>query len=358
MYLGQNVSIQRRCGEVGANVQSPEQEILKHLRALLHDRNTPELPEHLADDPTASALHKDMLLLRNALQAFAGGDFSHDVSLKGFTGGTLKALQAAMRHLTWQVQRVAEGDFTQQVEFLGDFSIAFNTMTRQLEDSLTALKRKEAELTGLTHTLRNEVEIRSSAMKALSRSEATFKYLAGHDPLTETLNRRAFLEAVRYETETAARAELPCSLALLDVDHFKQFNDTHGHQAGDEALRVLVRVAGESLRLADIMGRYGGEEFIFFFAGAGLRPAFAACERIRRAIASRPVMVDGKELPVTVSIGLTEIPAEWKGPRDESFLQQTIKTADKALYAAKAEGRNRVVSVRGEEPLPSPIQTS
>ena len=136
------------------------------------------------------------------------------------------------------------------------------------------------------------------------------------------------------------------------MDNFKKFNDTHGHPAGDEALRTLVKVAGSGLRLSDVMGRFGGEEFVFFFAGAGMRAAFAACERIRLSIAGTPIAVGDKKVTVTASIGLTEIPAEWLSPRDDFFLQHIIHTADKALYKAKADGRNRVVSLKGTKPAP------
>ena len=192
--------------------------------------------------------------------------------------------------------------------------------------------------------------MRSAAMKALSRSEATFKYLAGHDPLTEVMNRRAFLEAIRDKAQAAADAKLPCSLALLDVDHFKQFNDANGHEAGDIALQTMVKVAAKELRLSDVLARFGGEEFIFFFPGAGISPAHAACERIRRAIAQKPMVWNCRELPLTVSIGLTEIPPDWKTPRDDMFLRQVISTADKALYKAKEEGRDRVIALVGGEP--------
>ena len=190
--------------------------MLAHIHALIHEREAPELPEEFAHEPALVTLHQDLLSLRNALAEFSGGDFSHSVPLRGFMGGTLKALQAAMRHLTWQVQRVAEGDFSQQVEFLGEFSVAFNSMIHQLESSLSELKRKESELTRLASSLAREVEMRSAAMKALSHSEATFKYLAGHDPLTGTMNRRAFLEAVRKEAQAppppGCPAPWPCSM--------------------------------------------------------------------------------------------------------------------------------------------------
>ncbi len=326
------------------------EEALAHIRALLHDREAPEVPAGLAGDPAMRTLHQELLALRRTLLEFSGGDFSRAVPLKGFAGGTLKALQAAMRHLTWQARRVAEGDFSQRVEFLGEFSIAFNTMVAQLEDNLLSLRRKEVELTRLTSTLSREVELRSAAMKALSRSEATFKHLAERDPLTEILNRRAFFETARERALAAAAAELPCSLALLDVDHFKLFNDTHGHQAGDEALKTLVKVAGEALRVSDIMGRFGGEEFVFFFPGAGMRPAVAACERIRRSIAERRIDWETGRLPLTVSMGVTEIPADWDAPRDDRLLQHVISTADKALYQAKDQGRNRIVSLTCEQP--------
>jgi diguanylate cyclase (GGDEF)-like protein len=330
-------------------------EALEHIHALLHAPEAPELPLHLAGDPILLSLHKELLDLRYTLLCFSDGNFSCEIPLDGYVGCALQTLQAVMLHLIRQVLQVAEGDLSQRVE-LGEFSVVFNSMLHQMKDSLTHLKRKETELTQLADSLSREVEVRSAAMKALSRSEATFKYLAGHDPLTEVMNRRAFLEAIRDKAQAAADAELSCSLALLDVDNFKQFNDTHGHQAGDIALQTLVKVATKELRLSDIMARFGGEEFIFFFPGAGISPAHAACERIRRAIAQKPMVWNCRELPLTVSIGLTEIPSDWKTPRDDIFLRQIISTADKALYKAKEEGRDRVVAlVDGEPGLNRPV---
>ena len=333
----------------GAPVNNAAREALEHILALLHAPEAPELPLHLAGDPLMRSLHKELLELRYTLLCFSDGNFSCDISFEGYVGCALQTLQTIMLHLIRQVLQVAEGDLSQRVE-LGEFSVIFNSTIHQLKDSLAHLKRKETELTQLADSLSREVEVRSAAMKALSRSEATFKYLAGHDPLTEVMNRRAFLEAIREKAQAAADAELPCSLALLDVDHFKQFNDANGHQAGDIALQTMVKVAAKELRLSDVMARFGGEEFIFFFPGAGISPAHAACERIRRAIAQKPMIWNCRELPLTVSIGLTEVPPGWKAPRDDVFLRRIISTADKALYKAKEEGRDRVVALVGEDP--------
>ena len=323
---------------------------LKHIQQLLSSPVAPELSPDLAGNDTLCQLHELLAGLRSILSNFASGDLSSEIRHRGFMSGTLKALQAHLRHLTWQVQQVEQGDFTQRVDFLGDFSSAFNNMVIQLDTTLSALRKKEEALTKLTQTLQQEVDLRSAAVLALRRSESRFKYLAEHDPLTDTLNRRSFLSLVTIEIQTAVLTSSSCCVALLDVDHFKAFNDTHGHLAGDEALRHLVRVAGSSLRQADLMGRYGGEEFIFFFSGSNIEQGVKAANRIRRAVELNPVELADKSVPIACSLGVCVILPEWQGERNEFFLQSAIDMADQALYAAKNRGRNRVVAAPSVPP--------
>ncbi len=320
------------------------QKAASHLRALLCASVAPELPADLAEIPGMGELHAMITDLRAIVARFARGDLAEEIQLRGFMAGSLKALQAHLRHLTWQVRQVELGDFSQRVDFLGEFSLAFNNMIQQLDTTLTSLREKEKTLLRLTRTLQREVELRSSAVLALRQSESRFKYLAEHDPLTDTLNRRSFLALVPGELEAAAANGMPCCIALLDVDHFKRFNDTHGHLAGDEALRHLVKIATSGLRHVDFMGRYGGEEFIFFFAGADLAQGIRAADRIRRTVENSPVELPGGPVPLACSLGLCVVLPEWPGARNDFYLQAAINAADQALYQAKREGRNRVVA--------------
>ncbi|MOA32680.1 Phytochrome-like protein cph2 [compost metagenome] len=129
------------------------------------------------------------------------------------------------------------------------------------------------------------------------------------------------------------------SVMMIDADHFKAFNDRHGHQAGDLALKTLARVITENVRRpTDLVARYGGEEFSVILAETDGHGAQQIAEHIRQGVEQLP-LVDGAERPMTVSIGI----ASWTAA-SEMTLEQLLFAADKALYQAKESGRNRVVS--------------
>lgn len=160
--------------------------------------------------------------------------------------------------------------------------------------------------------------------------------LAARDYLTNLFNRRHFFEQGPALVETARQAGLPASIALLDIDHFKQLNDRHGHDGGD---RVLDAVARNLSRLAEggtnLLARVGGEEFAILFRGADLAEALRLSETIREEIAREALLLGGETLALTVSIGVTEIGASER-------LDASLGRADQALYTAKQAGRNRV----------------
>ena len=156
--------------------------------------------------------------------------------------------------------------------------------------------------------------------------------LANRDPLTRTLNRRKLGDVLEAETARAARYATPFSLALLDIDHFKHINDSHGHDAGDAVLVELARRLTASLRQVDRLARFGGEEFVVAAPGIDLAGAAELAERLRRAVADEPFVGVGR---VTASFGL----AAWR-PGDSP--EDLLKRADEALYRAKDGGRNRV----------------
>jgi diguanylate cyclase (GGDEF)-like protein len=194
----------------------------------------------------------------------------------------------------------------------------------------------------LADSLRDEINLRNLSMAALQERETRFRYLARHDPLTGALNRRSFMERAGSALRTAALVGAPCGIVMMDLDHFKIFNDTWGHQAGDEALRHVVEVIGSHLRKNDFLGRYGGEEFVFFFSHADRNTGLAIAERTREAIAGSSIQVESAQVTITASFGVCIAePAE--SPVAVVSLENLIHNADLALYRAKAEGRNRVV---------------
>ena len=313
------------------------QEYLEHIRKLLRDSVIPKLEGENAEDPLLAQIHEELKTIREILFAFSGGDFSPNITIRGIIPGCLKSLQAHLRHLTWQVKMVEKGDFSQKVRFLGEFSVAFNNMVEQLSNSIAELQNNEVNLLAANTKLSREVE----HMEILKESEARFKFLASHDSLTGVLNRRSFIDMVTMELVNASSLGIPCCLAMMDIDHFKNFNDTYGHLAGDEALRHVVRTLEAGLRKNDFLGRYGGEEFIIFFYGAGSKTGLKVLERLRKSLEETPVTLDIIKVPVCASFGLAESVIEKQ--TDKGYTQKLIHNADTALYAAKKAGRNRVV---------------
>lgn len=162
------------------------------------------------------------------------------------------------------------------------------------------------------------------------------------DPLTGVLNRRATLERFQLEMSRASREKRPIGVVMIDVDHFKKVNDRWGHICGDEVLKeVAARVKG-SLRVYDVFGRMGGEEFMAVLPGTTLPLALSVAERLRVAVSSRPVDTSKGKIPVTISLGVSQ----WAEGEE---LERAMDRADKALYLAKERGRDRVEALSATE---------
>jgi diguanylate cyclase (GGDEF)-like protein/PAS domain S-box-containing protein len=168
------------------------------------------------------------------------------------------------------------------------------------------------------------------AQSQLEAANAELEKLAHQDALTEVGNRRLFDEGLRAAVELAQESGEPFSLVMLDVDHFKQFNDLHGHPAGDDILREVARILQCTLWPSDVVTRYGGEEFGLLLPATGVTGSIRAAERCRRAIESAPWRLR----PITASFGV----ATWEGEDAQTILVR----ADLALYTAKQAGRNCV----------------
>lgn len=160
------------------------------------------------------------------------------------------------------------------------------------------------------------------------------------DELTGLYNFRYFRNALDQEMERSRRSLLPTALIMLDLDHFKQVNDRHGHEAGNLVLRQTAEQIGRHLRKLDLGCRYGGEEFAIILPNTQLGQAIEAAERLRQMRASEPALLaDGTRLQVTASLGVAIF-------RGTEYLSREafVELADRELYRAKAEGRNRVCS--------------
>ena len=151
------------------------------------------------------------------------------------------------------------------------------------------------------------------------------------------------METLENEVARSKRHKHDFSVLVIDIDHFKEYNDTYGHLAGDEVLSRLATVFKESVRSCDYVARYGGEEFILVLPEIGPEDGVKAAERIRKKVAKESFAGDGKPIQVTVSVGVASY------PKDGDDSQSIIRHADTALYKSKESGRNRVV-LAGETP--------
>src|SRR4051812_40133229 len=175
-----------------------------------------------------------------------------------------------------------------------------------------------------------------------SRQEGLLRKLyesSTRDALTGAYNRRHFEDRLRAEIAFAVRHSTDCGLLILDLDHFKRVNDTHGHPAGDEVLRHLTAIAARTLRTEDVFARFGGEEFAVILRGASTRGAGRLAERLREALAEQHASYEGRQIPATLSVGCAALSCCAK-PTPEDL----VATADRRLYRAKQAGRNRVVA--------------
>jgi diguanylate cyclase (GGDEF)-like protein len=176
-------------------------------------------------------------------------------------------------------------------------------------------------------------------------SNEMLKYIGLTDALTGVYNRRYMDRRLLEEIARARRQGYRLSCMYIDVDHFKQVNDSHGHQAGDDVLREVASRIRAELRMSDALGRFGGEEFVVLLIDADLDSAGMVAQRIRAGIADQPFLVpDGGMLSVSVSIGVATLGDAGRELAIEGVAQQLIARADEALYEAKEAGRNRVVA--------------
>ncbi|MDT8383501.1 MAG: DUF484 family protein [Gammaproteobacteria bacterium] len=164
------------------------------------------------------------------------------------------------------------------------------------------------------------------------------------DSLTGVNNRRFFDQRLLEEVGRARRAQEPLTCLFMDVDHFKRVNDEHGHQTGDQVLRVVAGLIREQLRGSDVLGRYGGEEFAALLVNASGEAAMEIAERIRAVIAGHAfTTVDGKSLAATISIGVATLLDRGQEASLAVLANDLVDRADQGVYAAKHQGRNQVV---------------
>lgn len=205
--------------------------------------------------------------------------------------------------------------------------VAYGLMVLVVFLASTFLTWRLLQITAYIRKQRNEIKL------ALERIQE----IATRDELTGLFNRRFVQERMSEEASRSDRDGQPLLIAILDIDHFKRFNDDYGHHAGDVALYTFAKVVQANVRGHDVLGRWGGEEFVILLPNTTLQTGMDCLERIREKVEITSASVDAQVLQMTVSIGLTEhVPNEHP--------DKTMARADAALYAAKAQGRNQLVA--------------
>jgi two-component system, cell cycle response regulator len=280
-------------------------------------------PSGLSPEEAFAQLRDALAEIRGFVRRLAQGVLGGEFSVPGPVAGSLKSLSSSLRHMTWQAKEISEGDLSQRIDFLGDFSIAFNEMAERLDVTLTELRTREREL--------------SEANVSLQIAHGQLLEQATHDPLTGLLNRRSLSERWVAEAARADRTGEPIAVMLVDLDEFKSINDSCGHEGGDIALVSFAQTLSSQLRATDIACRMGGDEFIAILPGTTREGGLEVANRVRDAFGSAdlgPMLVNCEH---TASIGMAEYPAHGEN------LEAVLRAADEALYEVKAAGRNRVV---------------
>ncbi|TWT33628.1 putative diguanylate cyclase YedQ [Posidoniimonas corsicana] len=282
-------------------------------------------------------------LALGALQLIAG------VAIGRWTATPRRALRAAgedrrrARRLAGELQTLT-ADLSAQARAQGE---QLSRVDERLQSEAASLDADSAEhpLTSLVsgvvrEMLRANQSLQERLASAELELEARTAEVAEHlqtamtDPLTGLPNRRALDDHLNVRADAWRKHQTPFSVVMVDVDHFKQFNDTHGHAAGDQALRSIGAALRGALRHHDVVARYGGEEFAVVLPHTDLSTAHAAVRKTIDAVRSTVVEVHGETIPVTASVGLASV-------RPSERLESLMRRADQALYAAKQAGRDR-----------------
>jgi diguanylate cyclase (GGDEF)-like protein len=270
---------------------------------------------------------------------------------RGIVFDGLRNLQKKLETIQELVRRIADGDFSRRLDSNGEFGSAFNEMLRSMEDNRHRLRRHEAELFEINSRLQAEVEVRMKAQEELELANSTLqsqileiqclqaklREQAIRDSLTSLFNRRYLEETLERELAVASRSLSSLTIILLDLDHFKDFNDQYGHAAGDAVLRILSSLLRGNTRSSDVACRYGGEEFIVVLPNVGIELARERAEFLRMIFEQSEITYGGRILKATVSAGISAFPTHG------STADELIRAADTALYRAKGSGRNQVV---------------
>lgn len=294
--------------EMSDRTQASCDRLFEYLRSILYDKEIQPLdPEEL--DMPFQKLARGLQFLEGAVTemktysaAISKGDLSAPAPGKDNSlCENLKNISADLKHLTWQAKQVAKGDYDQTVSYLGEFSEAFNEMTRQLRE-------------------------REMLFKEMAELERTH---ANHDMLTGVGNRYFF----HHKLEELISSEENMVFCYCDLDHLKEINDTYGHMEGDWYICHFTEIVKQSIRHDDIFARVGGDEFCLILSACTKKNADRKMRRIRKAFAER---ID-KPYPKSFSYGIVEIP----GCHEYMTPEELIHQADAAMYLQKRDHKEQ-----------------
>ena len=305
----------------------------------------------------------------SAVSNVAMGDFSQEIKVTGedefaTLGMAINEMISNLKHYRSEmsekiisvVSDIAMGDLSKEIEITGEdefaaLGAAINEMNKNLKRYNEKMTNKilavvsDVSMGELSHKIKISGEDSFAALgmainemiNNLRQMHKKLIALAETDALTNIANRRKLFDMLSLDIERTKRYSSPLSIAMIDLDHFKKVNDTYGHIAGDNVLKETVSILHDNIRKADVLGRYGGEEFIIIMSGLDVKKAKIVCEKIRNIIEKHKHPKIGQ---VTISIGLAEF-------CNKDSAEKLIARADKSLYIAKENGRNRVEVSKG-----------
>jgi diguanylate cyclase (GGDEF)-like protein len=313
--------------------------IASSVSHLLHDSTGQPIAWLTVEPPRAEqAWLLDVLCLAKQYLLVFGGALALIASLT-----MVLLLQSQLRRFSVAIQRLTSGDWDARVAYpardeFGYLARAFNQMAQQLQQAFEAQEQQREELLAQNEELeRMHAQLQQAHQELatlnaeLLEANRALAQAAVTDGLTGLKNHRAFQEALHSAVQMAERLQQPLSLVMFDIDHFKQFNDTFGHPAGDELLRQVAQVLRESARAYDVAARYGGEEFALLLPNTTLEQAVQVAERLRQQIRA----IENPHAPVSASFGV----ATYRRGTPPATL---VYEADAALYRAKRSGRDQV----------------
>jgi len=279
-----------------------------------------------------AVVNRDLYITYVNPHSSTSGDFPEQ--LRGVIASAQEFLSTAISDNRTQMENL--GEVKSECQAAVDPRSIIEKLVKELSHATTRSSALEANFLQTTKDLD---QIKDSLKQAEEHSNT--------DALTGLANRRSLEAFLRAAQITAMEAGTPLSILMIDIDHFKKFNDTYGHQVGDQVLRLVGKVLGESVRDCDLAARYGGEELMAILPGASVEACFEAAERIRRRIAEARLTrrTTGEEISsVTVSIGVAQF-------RMGETAEGMIERGDKALYQAKHAGRNCTVKEADDEEI-------